>query len=112
MTEAAESGVLHRHGARVEGIDFHDPAETVRLVRLLVDIETVLKLPPSLPEAGNAIARITLGLVAAESLRPGSTRHAMVRPEVAVEILLRSEVGAPGRFSAGTIVERAENGFA
>ena len=112
MKEAAKGGVLRRHGGSVEGIDFHDPAEAVRFVRFLVDIETVLELPPSLPKTRNAVAGIALGLIAAEVLGTGASRHAMVRPEVAVEVFLRGEIGAPGGPSAGAVVERAEDELA
>ena len=112
MAEAAERGVLHRNGGRIEWIDLHDPAEAVRLVRLLVDIEAVVEFAPGLPEARNAVTGVALGLVAAEALGAGASRHAMVRPEIAVEVLFRGEVGAPRRLAAGAIVERAEDGLA
>src|SRR5262245_56919954 len=112
MTEAAEHGVLHRNGSRVEGIYFHDPAEAVRLVRLLIDVEAILEFAPGLPEAGNAVTGIALVLIAAETLGPGAAWHAMVRPEIAVEILLGGQVSAPRRLASGAIVERAENGLA
>ena len=44
---AAERGALHRGVVRVVGIDLDDPAEAVRLVRLLVDVEAVEIAAPS-----------------------------------------------------------------
>ena len=42
VLEAAERGALLRHRIRVHRIDLDDPAEAVRLVRLLADVEAVV----------------------------------------------------------------------
>ncbi len=109
VAEAAERGVLHRHRMRIERIDLDDPAEAVRLVRLLVDIEAVDELAPGLPQARHAVALIALGLSAAEARRRLAALRAEFAPEIAVEIFLGGEIGAPRRDPSGAIVERAED---
>ncbi len=109
MAEAAERGVFHRHGMRIERIDLDDPAEAVRLVRFLVHVEAVDELAPGLPQARHAVSLIALRLRAAEASRPFAALRAAFAPEVAVEIFLGGEVGAPGRDPSGAIIERAED---
>ena len=109
VAEAAERGVLHRHRSRIEGIDLDDPAEAVRLVRLLVDIEAVDELAPGLPQARHAVAVIALGLSAAEPCGRLTALRAERAPEIAVEIFLGGEIGAPRRDPSGAIIERAED---
>jgi hypothetical protein len=109
VAQAAERGVLDRLGVPIEWIDLDDPAEPVRLVRLLVDIETVDELAPGLPQPGHAVARIALGVIAAQAFRRLAALGAEIAPQIAVEILLGRQIRPPGRHPAGAIVERAEN---
>ena len=105
VAETAERGVLDRRRGRIARIDLDDPAEAVRFVRLLVDVEARIVAPPAVPRARDAVARPAPLLSAlGRGLILWPVRH-----EVAVEILLRRQVRAPGCVAARTIVERAED---
>src|SRR6185436_16031961 len=108
MTEAAECCVLDGNGVCVERIDFHDPAKTVWLVRLLVDIEAVVKFPPGLPQPGHAVARVARRLIATEILAWLVFAVATVGPEIGVKVFLSRQVRPPRRHAAGTVIERAD----
>src|SRR4028118_1836457 len=103
MLEAARGRALLGRGIRIHGIDFDDPAEAVRLVRLLCEVEALVPLAP-----GVAIARHAITLVIAH-LRMIVGKLA---PEVAVDVLLAGYPSTPGSDAAGTIVEHAEHTLA
>src|SRR5262249_24534697 len=90
---------LLRRRIRIERIDLDHEAEAIGLVLLLCEIEAIVKLAPGIEIAGHAIA----GLVA---------RFRMIgiaaSQEIAVDVLLAGEPGAPGRDAAPAIIEHAE----
>ena len=100
MLEAAERGALDRRRARIVGIDLDHPAEAVGLVRLLLDVEAVDVLGPGIPGGlRHAVALVGLGI-----------GHLLgIAAEVAVEVLLGRQPGAPRRRAAGAVVQHAEN---
>src|SRR4029453_7613133 len=109
VAKPAKCRVLYGHVFWVEGIDLDDPAEAVRLVRLLVDVEPVLKFAPRLPEPRYAITLVAFDLRAAEVLRQLAAYKLRIGPEITVEVLFSGEIGAPRCHAAGAIVERAED---
>ena len=100
MLEAAERGALLRHGVRVERVDLDDIAGPVRLVRVFRDVEALVGhgpgITPVLQADAVALHGIGHGIV---GVRGG---------EVAVEVLLAGEIGAPGRPAVAAIVPGAE----
>ena len=100
MLEAAERGALLRHGVRVERVDLDDIAGAVRLVRMLRDVEALIGhgpgVAPVLQADAVALHGIGHGIV---GVRGG---------EIAVEVLLAGEIGAPGRPAIAAIVPGAE----
>ena len=100
VLDAAERGALLRHRIRIHRIDLDDPAEAVRLVRLLADVEAVVVARPFVGALRHAVALVVLrlGVIGGE-----------LAGEIAVKILLRRDVGAPGRHAAGAVVDRAEH---
>ena len=99
---AAHCGVLNRGGFRIERVDFYEPAEAVRLVRLLGDVEAVIVLLP-----------LTIGraLFDAETLEGlGSLLILDVATsEVLVEVLLAGQHGVPRGHATGAVVEGTED---
>ncbi len=97
---APERGAFLWSRGRIERIDFHDPAEPVRFVRLLGDVETVVELAPGVPVAGQAVSlevlrfRVVIGELARK---------------IAVEILLAGEPGSPRGDAAGAVVDGAKH---
>ena len=79
MLEAAKRSALLRNERRVKGIDLDNPAEPVRLVRLLAEIKALVELAPAIGGAADADALIV------RRLRMVLGQFA---PEVAVEVLL------------------------
>ena len=100
VLEAAERGALDRRRAGIVGIDLDDPAEAVGLVRLLLDVEAVDVLGPGIPGGlRHAVALVGLGI-----------GHLLgIAAEVAVEVLLGRQPGAPRRRAAGAVVQHAEH---
>ena len=99
VLEAAQRGVLLRGRRRVEGVDFHDPAEAVGLVggAGVAGVEArVVEFPLS--------RRGLVGQPVALVLGRGAGRD-----EVPVEVLLAGEDGAPGGGAAGAVAQRAED---
>jgi hypothetical protein len=107
VLEAAESGVLDRGRGRVGGVDFHDVARAMRLVGVLADVPAAVPLVVVVAPAFGRRCR------SARS-RPDAGRHRVMglrgRPEVAVEVFLAGQVGAPGRPARAAVVHRAERG--
>src|SRR5262249_58284143 len=58
VLEAAERSAFLGRGCRIERIDLDYIAEAIGLVRLLREIEAILKLAPWIEVAGHAIARL------------------------------------------------------
>ena len=100
MFEAAERGALLGDGIGVHHIDLDHPAEAVRLVGLLGEIEAIVELAPLIGAFGNAHALVVGGFLVALGELAG---------EVAVDVFLGHDVGAPGRDAAGAIVDRSED---
>ena len=104
MLEAAERGALLRHGLRVERVDLDDIARPVRLVRVLRDVEALVDrrpgIAPVLQADAVALHRVRHGIA---GVRGG---------EIAVEIFLAGQIGAPGRPAVAAIVPGAERGRA
>ena len=95
--EAAHVRVLMRGGVRVPGVDFDDPAEAIRFVRVarVVRIESVdIGFPP----VGRVFAVETVALIG---------RRGALRLEVRVEVLLTGHQSAPGREPARAVAESA-----
>src|SRR5690606_38838462 len=90
MLEAPERGALHRGGVRVVRVDLDQPAEAVRLVGFLVDIEAVVKATPGIGAARHAIAPVIARLrVARQIIRLLVLAGRFGRgDEVTVEVLL------------------------
>ena len=101
MLETAKGGALLRGGGGIAGIDFHHPAEAVRLLGMLREIEPLVKFVPTK-------ARILGG----QTVAGGALvqRRLALATEVAVEVLLAGEVGAPGGLAIGAVVEGAKGG--
>src|SRR5690606_29712631 len=101
VLEATQGGALDRLAARTVGIDLDDPAEAVGLVRIGHDVEARVDRVPQVAEAvlDQAVA----------VLHVGRNVGGVVPPEVAVEVLFAGQVGAPGCFAVGAVVERAEH---
>ncbi len=98
MLEPAERGVLHGRPGRIVGVDLDDPAEAVRLVRVLRGVEAGIVLVPAITEA-------RLG----DPVAPLRWRHGVAFvDEVAVEVLLAGEVRAPRRDAVRAVVDGAE----
>src|SRR5699024_1884116 len=101
VLEAAQCGVLDRGGLRVGGVEFDDPEEAVRLVRLLGDVEAVVVLLPA------AVRHVVLDGVA------GVLAHQIIVVElvdaaaVLVDVPLDGEHGAARGDAAGAVVEGA-----
>ena len=100
VLEAAERGALDRDGSRIIGVVLDHPAEAVRLVRLLRHVEALDRLVPGVPPVRNAVALVGLS----ERPRLGSGAA-----EIAVEVLLGHQHGAPGCLAAGAVVDRAQH---
>ncbi len=101
MAEAAQGRAFYRLRTRRVRIILHHPVETVRLVRFLVDIETVLIAGPAEFVAQLAIPG------ALEEGRIGHLRHVAAEP--AGRTLFAEQHRAPGRGAAGTIVQGAQH---
>ncbi len=99
VLEAAERGVLHGRLAGLERVDLDDPAEAVRLV-LVAGGAGVVAGVDGLPAAGRRLVGEAVALV-----RDARARGA----EVAGEVLLAGEHGAPRGGAAGAVAERAED---
>ena len=97
VLEAPHRRVLARGGGGVGRVDLDDVAEPVRLVRVRAGggVEPGIDLLPAVHArgVGQAVA------LAAASCRVG--------PEVALEVLLPGQDGAPRRGAAGAVAERA-----
>src|SRR5688500_19343619 len=100
--EAPERGALHRRGFRIVGIDLDHPAEAVRLVRLLVQVESLDVAAPGIVAAALAADRVTLE-------RAGLGRLGGVAGEIELDVLLGGEDRIPGADAAGAVVERTED---
>ena len=99
VLEAAERGALLRRGRGIQGIDLHHVAGAVGLVGILRDVEALIRHCPAI----SAIFR--LDAVALEAC--GQRKVGIARREVAVEVLLASEIGAPGRAPVAAVVPGA-----
>ena len=100
VLEATQRGVLDRGGLRVQRVDFYDPAKAVRLVRLLGDVEALIKALP-----------LALGLAVfhAEALQ-GLLRLLVIQvgvSEVLVKVLFAREHGIPRSDAAGAVIQGA-----
>lgn len=127
VPEPAQGGALDRRGRRVQRIDFYDPAEAVGLVGLGVDVEAPMKSPPGIAPPRHPVASV-IGLLrmplhgdgfpagiglAVIMVRGGPSRVVFPIPrEIAVNVLLGHQVGAPGGDAAGTVAEGADHPFA
>ena len=103
VLEAAQGGVLDRGGLRVGRVDFDDPVEAVRLVRLLGDVETVVVLLPA------AVGQLVLDGVAGVLAHQVLVVDLVDAAEVLVDVLLAGEHGAPRGDAAGAVVEGADD---
>ncbi len=106
VLEPAERGALARGGGLVVRVELDHPAEAVRLVRVLGEVEALVGLVP-LAVAG----RDRVHGVDAVPLEGGlvGLRHSVAVHEVLVEVLLAVQRGAPRRQTARAVVERAEH---
>jgi hypothetical protein len=101
---ASEPGVLDRNRRRIVRVDLHDPAEPVRLVRLLQQVEpVVVEAPGHVPATSGAE-----GVSLVELRRPRGGVRVDLAPEVMPDVLLAGEDRAPRRHAARAVVERAE----
>ncbi len=97
MRGAAERGAFDRRRGRVHRIDLDDPAEAVGFVGMANRIEALVEFGPAVPAL--------LRQAPAPLVRIG--RVAGI--EIAVEVFLARQVGAPRRLAAGAVVQRAEH---
>ena len=95
-----ERRALDRRSVGIPGVVFDDPAESIGLVDVVGtgQIEARVELVPGVAESG--VGQSVAGLL--RGRRP-SARVA----EVAVEVLLTGQVGAPWGVPIGTVVQRA-----
>ncbi len=100
VLEAAERRMLYRRRGRIVGIVFDDPAEAIRFVRLLLDVE-----------AGEIIAPrgVHPRLDAVTLIVRGFRRLLRIAVEETVEILLARKNRAPRGDAARAVVERAHD---
>ena len=106
VLEATKCAVLERDRLRIPGIDLHDVAEPVDLVRRLGGVEPRVEgLPLAL--AGLELDAVSLPAVGLDRRR---RLGAFGRSEVGVEVLLSGQHGAPRRDPAGAVVERSRHG--
>src|SRR4029453_14775547 len=98
--EAAERRAFHGYGVGIERVDLDDPAEAIGLVWLPCQIEAVEIVTPIVPASGNAHAAVVarLAMVVIE-----------LAGEIAVDVLLAGQPGAPGRASTSAVVEHAKH---
>ena len=101
MRRAAERGAFHRRAGRVQRIELDDPAEAVRLVRVLHRVEAIVVLMPAVTPA--ALPQAPALFVCRQVVAAG---------EIADEVFFARQVGAPRRLAAGAVVQRAEHGAA
>ena len=111
VAEAAQGSVFHRLGIRFARVDFDHPAKAVGLVRFFVDVEPVIVLTPGIPATGYTVAFLAGGILVGGKIR-FALAVTCVGPEITVEVLFGHQPGAPGGHAAGTVVERADDGFA
>ncbi len=105
MLEAAERGALLRRRVWVHRVDFDDIAVAVRLVRMLGDIEALVRHGPAITPVLRADA------VAGEAFGQGDrllVLNLLGRREVAVEVLFAGQIGAPGRAAVAAVVPGAQ----
>ena len=100
MLEAAKGRALHRHRIRIIGIEFDNPAEAERLIRFFFDIETINVIWPG-------IGSLVADAIAAEAFGMRGLRD--IATEIEVEVFLSRRHRAPGRITAGAIIQRAEH---
>ena len=93
---AAERGALDGRAGRVEGVDLHHPAVAVELIGVARGVEALVVLVP-------AVAVALRPQAPAPRMRVGLGRAV----EVADEVFFAGEVGAPGRYAVGAVVEGA-----
>ena len=105
VLEAAEGGVLDRRGFRVQRVDLNDPAEAVRLVRLLGAVEAVVEALPL------AVGLFVFDAEALEGLL-GFLIFDVASSEVLVKVLLAGEHGVPRGHATGAVVQGAQDGLA
>ncbi len=109
VLEAAQRGALDRLAARAERVDLDHPAEAIRLVRVGGDVEARVDGVPAVAEA---VAQAAAGIGADAITALQRREHAAGRigvAEVAVEILLAGEEGAPRRPAGAAVVEHAQH---
>ena len=111
MAETTQSGVFDRHGVGVARVNLDDPAPAVRLLRLKVDVPVVVELAPGVPTPRHAVALQFRGLGVFRDVWVALGVQ-LVGPEVAVEVFLGHQVGAPGCHAACTVVDGAHHGHA
>ncbi len=109
--EAADGGAFLRRGGRVEGVDLHHPAETVRLVDVAAvglvglgrRIEALIHRFPRV-----VIAELAVGKSVALVRNAFGEVVLVAVDEVLVPVLLARKVGTPGRDAHGAVVQGAE----
>src|SRR5512132_2414648 len=97
---AAERRPLHRRRLRIVRIELHDPAELVRLARVLLHVEAAVVTQPGVLARGSEAVALQIARF---------RRLLRIAGEVPVDVLLCDQHGAPRRLAAGTIVERADD---
>src|SRR5690606_26423704 len=100
MFGAAERCALLGRGVRIHNVDLNDPAEAVRLVWLLREIVAVVEFGPIVGTVRHAVTLIVPGFGVA---------FRQLAIKVTVEIFFGHDVGAPGRHTAGAVVDRSDD---
>ena len=98
VLDAPECRALDRHRIRSHGIDLDHPAEAVGLVRVTFRVKAFVVFMPAVAggPGGDSVTLLFRGRL-------------LGRLEIAVEIFLAGEVGAPRRHAHGAIVQGSED---
>src|SRR5690554_4776827 len=110
--ETAHGGALDRRAVRVEGVDFHHPAEAVGLVDLaLVGLAVIRGGVEALVHRFPGVVGAALAVADAVALvgRAGGVVGGVAVDEVVVEVLFAGQVGAPGGDAHGAVVQGAQH---
>ena len=113
VLHATECGALDRLALRIEGVDLDHPAEAVRLIAVLIQVETRIGMVPAIAEAilVDAVTVLERGrhegrVIDDQAGAVGRTGRGTV---IAVPVLFAGQEGVPGGVAGGAVVVGAQN---
>src|SRR5699024_291616 len=110
--ETAHGSAFDRRAVRVEGVDFHHPAEAVGLVDMaLVGLDVIRGGIEARIDRFPGVVGAALAVADAVALvgRAGGVVGGVAVDEVVVEVLFTGQVGAPGGDAHGAVVQGAQH---